>query len=116
MNIYRDFIETNNYPLIEILDTYENIFTKLDIDITEEDYSDLITNVYDEYDLELAFKKIILMKAQEEDIIPYEWDIDVQFNLDYDWFYLINEEETVEEIQKYLDDFKEWCGIIIRIK
>lgn len=110
MNIYRDYIEATNYDILDVLETYEDIINELEIDISTE-YLDDNAIVLQE-----QLKTIIVKKAQDEEIIPENWDIDECFNLDRRFAIIFNPEiMTEDEMFRVVSDFKDWCGIDLQI-
>lgn len=113
MSIFRDFVEANfDYNIIDVLDTYEDLFDRLGIDISD---NDLVRNPWDGDDLQQNLKIILMTAAQQEGIIPEHWDLDIHCD-DEDVFTLINfEDDEMEEVYKVIEDFKNWCGIELTV-
>lgn len=115
MNIFADWIEiTLGYDFVDVLETYEPLFNRLDICIA--DYQDNFQS-YDWDDpetLQTTLKKIILCKAQENGVIPDNWNIDESFEVD-DCFCIIIGDKDEDEVYKVQKDFDEWCNIELEI-
>lgn len=113
MNIFRDFVEANfDYDIIDVLDTYENLFAKLGIDISD---NDLVRNPWDGEYLQSSMKIILMTAAQQEGIIPETWDLDYHCDED-DPFILVNfDEDEMEKVHNAVEDFKDWCGIKLSV-
>lgn len=109
MNIFESWVNIVNYDIYDVLSTYERLFNELDIDIS--DYKDDFYEWTDAEILQDNCKKILLYEAQEEGIIPDEIDIFDCFSVDYE--FAINSE--VEDYEKIVKDFEDWCGIKLNV-
>lgn len=105
MNIFRDYLEaTVSYNVVELLETYDDLFDRLGIDISSEYLSD------DAFLLQEQLKTILVKTAQDEGIIPEDWDIEECFNLNRK-FAIYSDIAPKEDLQKVIKDFEDWCGI-----
>lgn len=111
-NFIKDFIEIDKgYDFLDTLETYESIFNELGINLYEyEEEFDYNSTTYYE-DLDTVCKKILLIEAKLNDIIPEGWDIDEKFEYN-SGFYIIDNTDEAKDIQ---DSFKAWAGITLGI-
>lgn len=118
-DIFETFITLEHgIEVADVLSIYGNLFEKLHIHI--DDYEDDFTYVSfdDEDDLQNIFKKILLKEAQNNGIIPENWDIEERFELDGDFAIINNDPEDrddIKDIQDIVVDFKDWTGIELDI-
>lgn len=113
MNIFRDFVEAQlGENCVELLESYESLFNKLNIDLS--DYPDVaLSNNY--YELNESLRWVILIEAQDINIIPDNWVIWDMFNYE-DPFNLCNSNNIdEEEIKEIVKKFEDWCGLNITI-
>lgn len=117
MGLFQDFVEENfGYNIVDVLETYESLFKELLVDTSK--HSDLL-NVYDADELQCNLKSILLFQAQEDGIIPDDWDIDDWFDVDECFSICVPDEVTEEQneqIMKVVDAFEDWCGIHLSIQ
>lgn len=114
MNIFRDFVEANfDYSIIDVLDTYESLFDRLGIDISD---NDLVRNPWDGEDFQQNLKIILMESAQQEGIIPRHWDLNVHCDED-DAFTLINfEDDEMNEVYRVKEEFENWTnGLTLQV-
>ncbi len=114
--LYKYYIEqVADYDMLDVLETFSDIYAKLDIDLA------ILGNI-DSYDtpndVMVILKEGIIDSAIDNNIIPSNWFPNVWFDLD-DNFVCIppeNTEYTEEEIEKFIDDFNNWTGLDIEIE
>lgn len=108
MSIFRDFVEVQlGEDCVRLLESYESLFNKLNIDLSEHPDVALANNYYE---LNESLRWVILIEAQDNNIIPNNWIIWDMFNPE-DPFDLCNSNNIdEEELKEVVKKFEDWCG------
>lgn len=110
-NIFADYLSIYDYNVYDVLMTYANLFDELDINIDQ--YEDNFCSYdWESSILQDTLKKILLYKAQEEEIISYDIDIDECFEVHNQFSIKASE---CEDCQQIVESFEDWCGIKLDI-
>lgn len=112
-NIFADYVSILDWSAYDILAAVESLFNKLDINISE--YEDNFQcSDWDSDSLRETLCKILLYKAQEEEIIPETADIDECFKT-YGDLAIKSSEFDTDICEQIVKDFEDWCGIKLDI-
>lgn len=112
-NIYKDFITWDRgSDITECLETFKPIFERVDLDLI--DYEDELPEIYDEQSAYRSMKMVLLFRANDEGIIPADFDVWDDFEVEDD-FAIIRGEHSSEEVSEIVDNFKDWCGLKLNI-
>lgn len=100
--------------LADLISVYGDLFEKLHIHLCDYEEDFAWQDWDDEDDLQAKFKRILLKEAQDNDIIPEDWDIEESFNF-YNDFSIVGGYDDRDVIINVVTDFKDWTGIELDI-
>lgn len=117
-DIFEDFVILDKgSEFVDTLGTFETLFTNLGISLL--DYADDV-ETYSAEALYESLKKVLLLEAQNQSIIPYDWDIEDWFEFDPDHFSIslpsYSTDEDLELAKEVQNKFKDWSGIELDIE
>lgn len=111
INIFRDFIEANfSYDILDVLDTYAELFNQLGIDISDDSR---VINPWNDDELQCSLKWILLETAKDNNIIPA--DFNLIEHCDYDDPFILGSIEDLDKVNRIAKAFKDWCGLTLTI-